>query len=355
MLTYEGAVKLLDFGVARAETGRNATVTGVVKGKFAYMSPEQISGTLIDHRSDIYSMGIVMFECLASRRLYKGETPQEIASMIIENRPPRLSTIVPDIDPVLDAICAKALSFSAKDRFSDAEEMAEVLDEYLQKSKSRSNFISLREVVEDRFDAQYARRKQLVEAIRKGTYDERELMEVFSARPVLDLDFQSNDVAIENGGVSKEALRVPFAVDETISNESGISLAEEAQTLGMIRPVEQLVDIEDTIATTLGDGIRSADTSLPLLKEPQGRPLIEKTVPHIETLDPEFEIRATVAAAQIEGAPPKPSVSTNETSRYSPSVSSRQTYTLGVVLTALLLGCCLGTAIGLYLARSLGI
>jgi len=177
MITYEGQVKVVDFGVASAETGRMATATGIVKGKFSYMSPEQISGAIIDHRSDLYSMGIIMFECLASRRLYKADTPQEIAKLIIDSRPPPLTDLVTDIDVELSNICAKALAFAAEERFESAEAMAIALEEYALRSPQSKSKNVIKTMIEDRFGGEVKRRRDIVQTIQAGAYEERVLME----------------------------------------------------------------------------------------------------------------------------------------------------------------------------------
>ncbi len=127
MLDFDGRVKLLDFGVARADTGRTRTETGIVKGRYSYMAPEHITGGTTDRRSDIYSMGVVLFEALAGERLHDDSNPAELAIAVTEGRLPDLASRRPDVDPALEAIYLKATATRAEDRFQTAAELADAL------------------------------------------------------------------------------------------------------------------------------------------------------------------------------------------------------------------------------------
>jgi hypothetical protein len=188
MVTYEGQTKVVDFGIAKAETGRAPTIAGIVKGKFSYMSPEQITGGSVDRRSDIYSLGIVFFECLASRRLYRGDSPEDIARLILEHRAPRLRDVVPDIPAELDEICAKALARHPSKRYQTALEMGDALRDYLDSVRYNQSASSLAKLLEERFGDAVARRRKVFEAALAGTFDEQELVKALEARAVRNLD-----------------------------------------------------------------------------------------------------------------------------------------------------------------------
>lgn len=188
MVSYEGHTKVLDFGIAKAETGRAATAVGIVKGKFSYMSPEQITGGAVDRRSDIYSLGIVLFECLAARRLYRADSPEEIARLMLERRPPRLRELVPDVDPVLDAICAKALARHPSGRYATAREMADALREHLHMHRFGEGVQPVQRLIEERFGPRIGDRRRILERAVQGNIEEAELLRVLHARPVMDVD-----------------------------------------------------------------------------------------------------------------------------------------------------------------------
>src|SRR5207237_5276030 len=107
MLGFDGAVKLLDFGIAKAlsEASENRTVTGTLKGKFGYMSPEQVEGREIDHRADLFAAGIVLHEVLTGKRLFKGSSDLATIAMVREARVDPPSLVKPDVPKILVEIC----------------------------------------------------------------------------------------------------------------------------------------------------------------------------------------------------------------------------------------------------------
>lgn len=131
LVSYGGEVKIADFGIAKAESSAYDTKDGVLKGKFEYMSPEQASGRELDHRSDIFSAGIILHEMLTGRRLFKTDSDVKTLERIkaADARPP--SALNPAIPPRLDEIVLRALAQRPEDRFQDAREMQQALLEFL--------------------------------------------------------------------------------------------------------------------------------------------------------------------------------------------------------------------------------
>ncbi|MEM9489232.1 MAG: serine/threonine-protein kinase, partial [Myxococcota bacterium] len=122
-VTYDGGIKLVDFGIARATTRSMRTQTGTVRGKLAYMSPEQCLGKPVDSRSDIFSLGIVLWELITSQRLFRaehGEADYMVMDRIVKCVIPSPSTLVDDLPPELEAITMRALSADPDDRYSSA-------------------------------------------------------------------------------------------------------------------------------------------------------------------------------------------------------------------------------------------
>lgn len=190
MITASGTTKLLDLGIVKADTGRSPTASGIVKGKFSYMSPEQIIGGSLDRRSDVYSLGIVLFECLASRRLYPGDNPEQIARMIHQQGPPRLRDVVPTASPVLDEICAKALARKPAERYQTARELGQALRRYLDDFPANLGQQALLRIVEERFGAVLTERKRACERALQGV-PEHELYQALGAQPIREIDFRS--------------------------------------------------------------------------------------------------------------------------------------------------------------------
>lgn len=137
MIGFDGSVKLLDFGVAKAlgEVGDHKTATGMVKGKFAYMAPEQVEGLPIDHRADLFSAGVILYETLTNRRLFKGENDMHTLSLVRTANVPKPSATNPEVPPELDEVCLKALARKPEDRFASCGELAAALDEAVHRTK----------------------------------------------------------------------------------------------------------------------------------------------------------------------------------------------------------------------------
>ncbi|HEY3498263.1 MAG TPA: serine/threonine-protein kinase [Polyangiaceae bacterium] len=132
LIGTNGDVKLVDFGVARS-VGRvsEATRAGQLKGKFGYMSPEQARGKAIDRRSDLFALGIVLFELTTSRRLFRGESDIETLKLVISSRIPRPSSFDPKYPPELERIVLKALERDPTLRYQTATELENDLRSYL--------------------------------------------------------------------------------------------------------------------------------------------------------------------------------------------------------------------------------
>jgi serine/threonine protein kinase len=139
IVTFDGGVKLLDFGVAKAASNANETVNGVVKGKIPYMSPEQCRGRPLDRRSDVYSVGIILYELTLGRRLYYGGTEFEMLKRIVERpvTPPR--TIDREYDERLERIVIRALAKDPNRRFQTARAMQLELEKL---ARERGHYLS---------------------------------------------------------------------------------------------------------------------------------------------------------------------------------------------------------------------
>ncbi len=131
IVTYDGHTKLVDFGIAKAALSSTETEVGVLKGKVAYMSPEQAMGGRIDQRADIFAMGIVLWELLARQRLMTGENAANTLHKLMNEPIPRVSDLRPDVDATLDLIVAKSLEKDPDYRFQSAAEMRDALEAWL--------------------------------------------------------------------------------------------------------------------------------------------------------------------------------------------------------------------------------
>lgn len=127
LIGLDGVAKISDFGIAKAEARATRTRTGQVKGKAGYMSPEQILLEPLDQRSDLYAVGVVLWEALTGRRLFDGDSDASIINQILSGRVPAPSTVKEDAAS-LDTIVLRALSFKPSDRYSTALDFARAIE-----------------------------------------------------------------------------------------------------------------------------------------------------------------------------------------------------------------------------------
>jgi tetratricopeptide (TPR) repeat protein len=118
---FNGNVKVIDFGIARAENATSATEPGTLKGKFFYMSPEMIAGRPVDHRADIFAAGVMLYEQLCGRRPFTGTSADEVVDRIAQGRLKRPSELDPSVPPELEAICMMALARNPDQRFASLD------------------------------------------------------------------------------------------------------------------------------------------------------------------------------------------------------------------------------------------
>src|SRR5205085_9667658 len=128
---YEGEVKLIDFGIAKAAGKASKTQQGILKGKFGYMSPEQVRGLPLDRRSDIFSLGIVLYELLTGERLFVGESDFSTLEKVrnVEILPP--STYNRKIPDELERIVLKALAKDVEDRYQNGIDLHDDLQAFM--------------------------------------------------------------------------------------------------------------------------------------------------------------------------------------------------------------------------------
>jgi serine/threonine-protein kinase len=130
LIGYDGAVKVVDFGIAKAATRQVETRSGSLKGKVSYMSPEQCKGEDIDRRSDVFALGVLVYELATTTRLFKGENDYLVMDAIVNGKVPLPRVRRPDLPNDLSAIIMKALSTERHRRYQSAEELRLALDTF---------------------------------------------------------------------------------------------------------------------------------------------------------------------------------------------------------------------------------
>jgi serine/threonine protein kinase len=165
VVTYDGHVKLLDFGIAKAADSSGDTRTGVMKGKCAYMPAEQFGGRSVDRRADIFAVGVIMWQALTGRRLWRGLSDAEIFQKVAgaDIRAPR--QLDSEIPAELEAICMKALAHKREDRFATASEFQVALEDYIAAHADlRTSSRELGKFISDLFAEDRIKMKGVIEA-----------------------------------------------------------------------------------------------------------------------------------------------------------------------------------------------
>ena len=136
LISYEGEIKLIDFGLAKAVGSSVQTQAGIIKGNLAYMSPEQVRGATLDLRSDVFAVGIVFFELLTARRLFRRDSDLETFDAVRQCRVPRPSEINPSIPKALEEILLTALARDVDKRYQSAGAMNEAIQDFALSSRN---------------------------------------------------------------------------------------------------------------------------------------------------------------------------------------------------------------------------
>ncbi|HEY3352341.1 MAG TPA: protein kinase, partial [Polyangia bacterium] len=153
-VTYDGGVKVVDFGIAKAATRQAATQYGTLKGKIRYMSPEQARSEPLDRRADVFAVGILLWELTTGQRLFHAKSEFEILKMIVEQDAPPPSRAVPGYPPELDAIVARSLRRRPEERYQTAEELQADLDDFVREQRLPASTLTLSRFMAELFEPQ---------------------------------------------------------------------------------------------------------------------------------------------------------------------------------------------------------
>jgi len=168
ILSFEGQVKVVDFGIAKAEGRIAQTRAGLVKGKSAYMSPEQCLGLPLDRRSDVFALGIVLWELCTSRRLFRRAQPYQTFDAITREDIPPPRALNQAVDPAIEGVVLRALARKVEQRYPSAGELQEELEQAMHKAGLRGNASDLQKFVAEEFPDLAADQQQLISEVSKG-------------------------------------------------------------------------------------------------------------------------------------------------------------------------------------------
>jgi serine/threonine-protein kinase len=161
---YDGRVKLLDFGIAKAIGTSAMTEAGTLKGKIGYLAPEQALGTKIDRRADLFAVGVLLWEALSRQRFTRSEPEVVVLQKRVNGTYTKIEDVAPDAPPSLIAICNRAMASEPKERYATALEFEEALTEWLSTSSKRCGTREIGAYVSGLFSEEKAKMRSLVEA-----------------------------------------------------------------------------------------------------------------------------------------------------------------------------------------------
>jgi serine/threonine protein kinase len=163
VLGYDGQVKVLDFGIAKAGAFASHTRAGILRGKIRYMAPEQLRGLSIDRRADVYASGVMLWEALTKQSLWHGVHEPEVMRRTISGQIPAPRDVAPECPPELEQICLRALALDPGDRFASAAELRAALEAFLQRRRISAPARQLAAFMARRFSADRERTRRRVQ------------------------------------------------------------------------------------------------------------------------------------------------------------------------------------------------
>jgi serine/threonine protein kinase len=154
VVSYDGSVKLVDFGIAKATELRQTTRSGVLKGKVNYMAPEQCHGIAVDRRTDVFALGILLYETTTGKRLFAGDSDFYVMSRIVRGLFARPTEVRPDLPPELESIILRALATDPDDRHATAQELLADLESFAHEHRIRLSALTVSDFLSDLFGEQ---------------------------------------------------------------------------------------------------------------------------------------------------------------------------------------------------------
>ena len=304
LVTFTGDVKLVDFGIAKA--GRSSmedTGSGQLKGKVPYMSPEQAQGLPLDGRSDIFSLGIMLFELCTGKRLFRGASEMETLRMIVEGEYPRPRALNPNLQPRLEQIILRSLEKDPARRYQSARDMQADLEDYIRENQLKVSPLSLAAWMQQLFHDKLQQQRQMLQ-------EGRQLAEVIAAQVAAEEEARMD--ATSSGVRAKQASRTPWIVMAVM----GLAVAAGATWFALTQPGSGpptgpgVLAIASTPpgAAILVDGARREErTPATIEKLPLGRYAITITADGFAPFRQEVELTESAPRAEIAATLERPS------------------------------------------------
>ncbi len=279
LISREGEVKLVDFGLARAASQLTLTDPGVVKGKFGYLCPEAARGKKVGQGADIFATGVILWEALAGRRLFLGENDLETVKQVRSAQIPSLAAFNPKVDADLEHILAKALAREPEDRFQSSEEFGHALSKYLFRNQlmvtSYDLAITVRKLLkcdnDHHTEPVQVERPEVATPVDRPTFGTFETMPKLTARKIPEAQFEEQAIT-ENLSDSVEladSIDTRDWMEEFVNDDADGDMTILDSHLGAyIRDAlerDNETQPSDAVTTKMEDGLRgSAVETIPV-------------------------------------------------------------------------------------------
>ena len=259
LVTYDGVVKLIDFGVSKAARKTTHSKSGVLKGKFSYMSPEQAVDGPIDHRSDIFALGVVFWELLTGRRLFQSESEFAILEMISEckiEKPSKYNRMIPE---AVERICMKALEKDVSKRYAWASEMVIDLLEFINSCKTPFTQWHLQTWMCKAFEAEFQGEWEKIPIFKQlNTPEDVEKYNIEHAEEYRSLqNIQALSGDSDDKNTESEQSQAAQSISSNISAASESDASSAASTEGAAES-EDSSSSQNTKSASISDPVKSA-------------------------------------------------------------------------------------------------
>lgn len=233
VVTFDGAVKLVDFGVAKAANRHHETQVAKIKGKFAYVAPEQLRNDPIDRRADVWGLGVCLWETLVLRRLFRRDNEGATLSAVLFDDIEAPSDIRPWVPKSIDRIVLKALKRDPEERYASAGEMAQDLRDWAKSEGKKVSSSELGTWMKLLFEAEHAEKTTLIQSTRAGGFDDELDVDVS-----IDAESGSASFSMHASDVAKierSAPTVRLRRDELMGSSDDMEMPGDDKLLSNIR------------------------------------------------------------------------------------------------------------------------
>ena len=260
LISYEGEVKITDFGIAKAASRISGTQQGIVKGKLSYMAPEQIQKGSIDGRADVFALGVLLWECLAGTKLFRGDHVETMREIVFDQPDIDAPSVTnPAVTPDVDEIVAKALTWDRDDRYT-ADELHHALQGALQGragAKNLSGFMRKLFAREIEVDGDVARAKGIVETGKLHDIEASADAGATTREKLDDLIPLSERRLVQGRGTGQHTVTAPIqSLLETTKPETPRNIVKEQKTRTRLRNALIGVGVLALLALVIGVGQR---------------------------------------------------------------------------------------------------